>query len=34
MKEETIKLLDTMTDNQILFIYTFLSRILGGGLNE
>ena len=29
MKERTIELLDTMTDNQVLFIYTFLCRILG-----
>lgn len=31
MKEELLNIIDTLTDNQILFVFTFLKRILGRG---
>lgn len=29
MKEKLLNLIDELTENQIIFIYTFLTRILG-----
>ena len=34
MKEELLKIIDEMTENQILFTLTFLKRILGKEINN